>query len=164
MKYLSVLLLLVLTIMGAVTMTFLIRDVPQYAAGEPVAIIKDWLLKRAVPSSSLPTDISPENSQEDENEIMWTEEYLGKGKWLVSNAVIPSGYSESELTFEEWIAKTKGWDANRLKEYADDLSPEARESFQENMRTYTSGQPQSVDLINQWYVYERSGLIEKVEE
>lgn len=159
MKYVTAFLLLVLCIMGAVTMASLIRDTPQYADGEPVAIIKEWLQKYPVPLESVLTDTEP---AEVESETIWTEEYLGKGKWLVSHAVLPSEYSESNLTFEEWIAKTKGWSATRLDEYASDLSPEEQESFREQMRTYNSGQSEYVDVLKQWYVYEKSGLVEQI--
>ncbi|OGN89301.1 MAG: hypothetical protein A2Z74_00095 [Chloroflexi bacterium RBG_13_46_9] len=163
MKYVTAIFLFVLTIIGAVTMGFLIRDNPQYAVGEPTAIVKDWLQKQGVLSSSVPTDEAAENTEE-ESETFWTEEYIGNGKWLVSNAILPSGYSETELTFEEWISRTKGWSATRLQEYADDLSPEQREAYQEQLRTYTSEQSQYVDVLEQWYVYEKSGLIEKVQD
>jgi hypothetical protein len=153
MKYATAVLLFVLTVMGAVTMGFLIRDVPQYAEGEPIAIVKDWLQKQQILSSTIQTDLT-QNPNEDASTI-WTEEYQGKGKWLVTSAVLPSGYSESDLTFEEWIARTKGWSASRLAEYADDLSPEKREAFQEQLRTYNSGQLQYLDVVEQWYVYEK---------
>ena len=160
MKYVTALLLLVLCFMGVVTMVLLIRDTPQYADGEPIAIIKDRLQKYPTPSESTPTDTIAVIV---ESETIWTEEYLGKGKWLVSNAVLPSEYSQSDLTFEEWIAKTKGWSATRLQEYASDLSPEEQESFREQMRTYNSGQSEYMDVLDQWYVYEKSGLVEKIQ-
>ena len=160
MKYVTALLLLVLCFMGVVTMVLLIRDTPQYADGEPIAIIKDSLQTYPTPSESPPMDTI---TVVVESETIWTEEYLGKGKWLVSNAVLPSEYSQSDLTFEEWIAKTKGWNAVRLKEYASDLSPEEQESFSEQMRTYNSGQSEYMDVLDQWYVYEKSGLVEKIQ-
>ncbi len=161
MKYVTAIFLFVLTILGAVTMGFLIRDNPSYAVGEPTAIVKDWLQKHGVLSSPILTDEATGTMIE--NGTFWTEEYTGNGKWLVSNAVLPSGYSETELTFEEWISRTKGWSATRLKEYADDLSPEQREAYQEQLRTYTAEQPQYIDVLEQWYVYEKSGLVEKVQ-
>lgn len=159
MKYITALLLLVVCIIGAVTLAFIIRDTPQYADGEPIAVIKDWVEKQPGLSSSVLTNTAKADI---ESKTMWTEEYLGKGKWLVSNAVLPAEYSRSDLTFEEWIAKTRGWSAARLTEYASDLSPEEQESFQEQIRTYNSGQAQYMDVLEQWYVYEKSGLVEKI--
>lgn len=146
--------------MGVVSMVLLLRDTPQYADGEPIAIIKEKLQTSPTPLESAPTDTV---KVVEESDTIWTEEYLGKGKWLVSNAVLPSEYSRSDLTFEEWIAKTKGWSATRLQEYASDLSPEEQESFREQMRTYNSGQSKYMDVLDQWYVYEKSGLIEKIQ-
>ncbi len=152
MKYVTALLLLVLAVMGAVTMGFLLRDEPQYAGGEPTAIVKAWLSGQpSVPSSNVT-----------QGKVVWTEDYLGHGKWRVSKAVMTSGYSKTELTFEEWIAKTKGWDATRLTEYASDLSPEEQETFQEQLRTYSSGPQAASSIIEQWYVYESSGLVQRV--
>jgi len=152
MKYVTAFLLLVLAAMGAVTMGSLLRDDPKYADGEPTAMVRDWLGRQPTVSSSNVTA----------GRILWTEDYLGHGKWRVSRATVSAGYSKTELTFEEWIAKTKGWDAARLTEYASDLSPEEQEAFQEQLRTYNSGPQQSVSITDQWYLYEASGLIQRV--
>jgi len=153
MKYVTALLLLALTAMGAVIMGSLLRDDPEYADGEPAAIVQDWLARQpSVPSSNVTA-----------GKLDWTEEYLGQGKWLVSKVALSSGYSKTELTFEEWIAKTKGWDATRLAEYASDLSPEDQEAFQEQLRTYNTGPGPSVSIIEQWYLYESSALVQRVQ-
>jgi len=41
--------------------------------------------------------------------------------------------------------------------------PEEQESLKEQMRTYNSGQLKYVDVLEQWYVYEKSGLVEKIQ-
>ncbi len=171
MKLASTVMLFVLCIFfGIGALVMITRDNPQYAAGEPIAIVKDWLGKHQAFSSSSPVMPSKENTTggtkkpaEDMAEVAWTEEYLGHGKWLVSKVELPSNYSETDLNFEEWIAKTRGWDADRLKEYASDLSPEEQEAFQEELRTYDPGQ-QPVDITDEWYVYEHSGLVEEVKD
>lgn len=173
MKYVIVLLLFALCIMGAVTMGFLIRDNPQYADGEPIAIVKDWLQRQqlvssttafAVGSTDQPTIITENDlANEDQDKTIWMEEYLGNGKWLVSKATLSSGYSKTDLTFEEWIAKTKGWNVTRLTEYVSDLSPEDQEAFQEHMRTYHPGQ-QPLNILEKWHIYEKSGLVEKIQD
>ncbi len=151
MKYVTALLLLVLTAMGAVLMGALLRDDPKYASGEPTVIVQQWLSKQPAAASANVTD----------GKVDWTEEYLGHGKWLVSKVALSSEYSKTELTFEEWIAQTKGWDASRLTEYASDLSPEGQEAFQEQLRTYNSG-PQPGSTIDKWYLFETSGLVQRV--
>ena len=173
MKYVTTILIFILCIIGVVATVMMTRDTPQYADGEPTAIVKDWLQKQPPALSSatqvfgsennntLLAGISSENGEQDK--IIWTEEYLGSGKWMVSKATLPSEYSETNLTFEEWISKTKGWNASRLKEYESDLSPEARETYQEQLRTYSPGQ-QLVNIIEKWYIYEKSGLVEKVQD
>lgn len=157
MKYVTSILLLVLCLMGGITMRELFLDKPQYAEGEPTSIVKNWLAKQpaaaSTPAGTTRKEI-PENTT-------WVEDYLGSGKWQVTQAVLSSGYSESELTFEEWIAQTKGWDANRLKEYASDLSPEDEEAYNEHLRAYDPGH-ESLNVLEQWYLYEKSGLIEPV--
>ncbi len=152
MKYVTAILLFVLAAMGAVTMGSVMRDDPKYAGGEPTAIVQDWLVKHGPVATSNNTL----------GRIVWTEDYLGHGKWRVSKAALSSGYSKTELTFEEWIARTKGWDAARLTEYASDLSPEEQEAFQEQLRTYNGGAPSSATVIEQWYLYETSGLVQRV--
>ncbi len=165
MKYVTAFLMVVLCVMGSVALVLFTRDNPQYADGEPTAIVKDWLAKQ--PKDVLPatdgasvapgTDgVAPAN----EEQPVWTEEYAGNGKWTVSKASIRTDYSKTDMTFEEWIVKTKGWDANRLTEYASDLSPEDQKVLQENLRTYNSGQP-DIEIKQTWYVYEKSGLVEE---
>ncbi len=155
MKYVTAFLMLVLVTMGAVIMGSLLRDDPAYAKGEPTAMVRQWLAKQSLSLSSNVT----------EDKIVWTEDYLGHGKWMVSKATVSADYSRTELTFEEWLARTKGWDAARLAEYASDLSPEDQEAFQEQMRTYSSAAPQqSVSMKDQWYFYETSGLVQHIRQ
>jgi len=173
MKFAVPIMLFVACILGIVALVVVTYDNPEYADGEPTAIVQDWLRKNQEVSSSTTPVTAPaeitlggikiEPANEDRGEVIWMEEYLGKGKWLVSKAELPSTYSETELTFDEWIAQTRGWDANRLQEYASDLSPEDREAFQEELRTYNPGQL-PVDIFNEWYIYEHTGLVVEIQD
>jgi len=165
LKYVTAFLLFALCVIGALALILITRDNPQYAAGEPVAIVKDWSQKQ---QAMLTSDTSFVNSEYNgtevaENSAIWTEDYLGHGKWLVSRATLTSGYSKTEMTFEEWLATTKGWNSSRLAEYASDLSPEQQETFQEHLRTYAPGQ-QFADTLEKWHLYEESGLVEKIQD
>lgn len=173
MKLAGVLLLFALCILVVIALVLITHDNPEYADGEPIAIVQDWLRNNQETSSSMslaatPTEetlggIKPEPADEDPGEVIWMEDYLGDGKWLVSKAELDSTYNETELTFDEWIAKTKGWDANRFKEYKSDLSPEDREAFEEEYRTYNPEQL-PVDIVDKWYVYEHTGLVEEIQD
>jgi hypothetical protein len=165
MKYITVVLLIILCMIGVVALVLINRDKSQYADGEPTAILKNWLERQ--PINTLAISVNASTSLDidkvivdDQGQAIWTEEYLGNGKWLVSKANLPASNNEN-LTFEEWIAKIRGWDENRLNEYESDLSPEDQYTFQAQLRTYNSGQQDS-DAIEKWHIYEKSGLVEKV--
>jgi hypothetical protein len=166
MKYITAFLLVVLCVIGAIALILFTRDNPQYADGEPTAIVKDWLSKQpaglATPVSI--NTVSGVISASDEGQVqaIWMEEYLGHGKWQVSRANIPDTNGQT-MTFEEWISRTRGWDENRLNEYASDLSLEEQHTFQEQIRTYSSGQ-QGLDILDEWYLYEKSGLVDEVQD
>jgi hypothetical protein len=166
MKYVTAFLLVVICAIGLVALVLLTRDKPQYADGEATAIVKDGLHKQNTALAAPAGTDSPAGIisliDEAQPQSVWMEEYKGRGKWLVSKADLPES-GDSNLTFEEWIAKTKGWDEKRLAEYASDLSPEEQHTFQAQLRTYSSGQ-QDMDVIDKWYVYENSGLIEEVQD
>lgn len=173
MRLATVVLLIIVCILGIATLTMVYQDKPEYADGEPTAIVQDWLRnsQEAAASTSpgtpateeIPGNTDRKPADEDRGEVIWKEEYLGEGKWLVSKAALPSDYSETELTFNEWISQTKGWDVTRLQEYSSDLSPEDQEAFQEHLRTYNPGQ-QAVDILEEWHVYEHTGLVEEVHD
>lgn len=158
MKYVTAFLLFAICVIGIFAIAIFMQDKPTYAEGEPAALVKEWLKTQPEASGTI---VTAGYTDVDENSDVWLEKYLGDGKWIVSKADLPSDFSKSDMTFEEWIAKTKGWDAARLTEYASDLSPEEQESFQEELRMYNSGQS-TVDVIDQWYVYENTGLVEAV--
>jgi hypothetical protein len=164
MKYITAFLLFVLCVIGIGALVLATRDNPEYSSGEPIAMVKDWLSKQQQSALSAPTgiDAAPEISSfinDDPEQAIWTEEYLGHGKWRVSKAIAFTSGSQ-DMTFEEMIARTKGWNETRLAEYVSDLSPEDQIAFQAQVRTYTSGQPY-LDVLEEWYVYEKSGLIEE---
>ncbi len=166
MKYITAILLIVLCLIGALALLLVTRDRPQYASGEPIAMVKDWLNKQPKSTPSMTSYVNAAltvniAAGEDQDESIWTEEYIGHGKWLVSKANIQANFSKTEMTFEEWNARTQGWDANRFTEYAGDLSPEDQQQFQAELRSYNSGQ-QDFTVTDEWYIYEKSGLIEAV--
>ncbi|HEX2975889.1 MAG TPA: hypothetical protein VHO68_08120, partial [Bacteroidales bacterium] len=92
--------LVVLCLIGAIALILFTRDNPQYADGEPTAIIKDWLSKQPPITLSALDKITASASilDEDQGPTIWMEEYLGSGKWLVERANLPSSNNEN-LTF-----------------------------------------------------------------
>ncbi len=86
MKFAVPVMLFVACILGIVALVVVTYDNPEYADGEPTAIVQDWLRKNQETSSSTApvtapaeetsggTKAEPEN--EDQSEVFWMEEYI----------------------------------------------------------------------------------------
>jgi len=92
-------------------------------------------------------------------EETWDEEYLGRGKWVVTRRISTnSGYNYNSIA-EYWDEQLQS-QIFRLREYTNDLPLDDKLSFQEGLwETKSQGLLILTEQDKKWYVYEESGHV-----